>query len=261
MLGAVADLLKAILSLPVPELLMLSGLIFLTIAVLGKVSGKIEPDRNGRIAAAGLGTTLLAAGLVMWITAPPAPHSPTEAPTVAPTPVPTGMCMDMPSGTFGMIWSMEAGVRDSLGCARSASFGFAGVEQPFQNGHMVYRVDKRSIIVLLADTTRPAHPVGFWEEHQDQFREGADVEPPYQGAPAPAGLLVPVRGFGKLWREDGRIQQKLGFASGVELGFDGSEQTFDYGRMMLTGTGNPPSPTTWVLNSNGGYRRISVSQP
>jgi hypothetical protein len=111
---------------------------------------------------------------------------------------------------------------------------------------------------LLADTTRELRDVGFWEEHQDRFREGAEPEPPYVGEPLTPGLLVPERGFGKLWRDDGRLRHKLNFASGVELGFRGAAQQFERGRMLLTGTGEPQAPTVWVLSSGGGYRRFPL---
>ena len=53
---------KAILEAPLPNLLTVSGLIFLGLAVLGGVSGKFQADKQGRIAAGILGSVLLLVG-------------------------------------------------------------------------------------------------------------------------------------------------------------------------------------------------------
>ena len=36
----------------------------------------------------------------------------------------------------------------------------------------------------------------------------------------PAGLLQPIRGFGKIWRETSGVRDKLGWATVPEQGFD-----------------------------------------
>jgi len=71
------------------------GLIFLAIAVLGKISGKIAPSKNGRIASAVLGCIFLALGLFIQFRARPSalpqPVSPLPDQTVtAATQVPAG---------------------------------------------------------------------------------------------------------------------------------------------------------------------------
>src|SRR6266540_3030968 len=57
------DLIKHLSDAPLSNILVLAGLIFLGIAVVGKISGKIEPGKFDRIMSAVLGIVLLVSGL------------------------------------------------------------------------------------------------------------------------------------------------------------------------------------------------------
>jgi hypothetical protein len=57
------DLLSHMLDAPVANILILAGLAFLAIAVLGKISGKIEPSTTGRMMSGLLGMVLLIYGI------------------------------------------------------------------------------------------------------------------------------------------------------------------------------------------------------
>lgn len=59
------ELLKSIVTAPLPNVLILGGLVFLGIAVMGKVWGKIDPGKWGRIASAAIGLILVVGGLRM----------------------------------------------------------------------------------------------------------------------------------------------------------------------------------------------------
>lgn len=59
------DVLLRLVEVPMVRMFVLSGLIFLMIAVLGKIEGKIEPGRIGRIGSAVLGVVLILIGLIM----------------------------------------------------------------------------------------------------------------------------------------------------------------------------------------------------
>lgn len=59
------DVMLQLVDVPMVRMFVLAGIIFLLIAVLGKIEGKIEPGRIGRIGAALLGTLLIVVGLVM----------------------------------------------------------------------------------------------------------------------------------------------------------------------------------------------------
>lgn len=59
------DVILRLVDVPMVRMFVLSGIIFLMIAVLGKIEGKIEPGRIGRIGAAILGAVLIVIGLAM----------------------------------------------------------------------------------------------------------------------------------------------------------------------------------------------------
>ncbi|MFQ5787130.1 MAG: hypothetical protein ACE5H1_04040 [Thermodesulfobacteriota bacterium] len=61
------ELIKNIFDAPIANLLIVAGLVFLIIAVIGKVSGKIDPGKTGRISAAGIGAVLLLIGLILYV--------------------------------------------------------------------------------------------------------------------------------------------------------------------------------------------------
>jgi hypothetical protein len=91
-------------------------------------------------------------------------------------------------------------------------------EQAFENGRMIWLeeihgetfVTQRQILVLYND--------GKYEQYQDTWMEG-QPESDLAIVP-PEGLLQPVRGFGKLWRETPEVRDKLGWATAPEQGFD-----------------------------------------
>ena len=59
------DVILKLVDVPMVRMFVLAGIIFLMIAVLGKIEGKIEPGRIGRIGAAILGAVLILIGLIM----------------------------------------------------------------------------------------------------------------------------------------------------------------------------------------------------
>jgi hypothetical protein len=59
------EVLKGVLTAPVATLLIVFGMLFLLIAVVGNISGKIEPGVPGRLASGVLGIALVLTGLTM----------------------------------------------------------------------------------------------------------------------------------------------------------------------------------------------------
>ncbi len=59
------DVILRLVDVPMVRMFVLAGIIFLMIAVLGKIEGKIEPGRIGRLGAAILGAVLILIGLAM----------------------------------------------------------------------------------------------------------------------------------------------------------------------------------------------------
>ena len=98
----------------------------------------------------------------------------------------------------------------------------AAAEQAFQSGRMIW-LEKPSanmgkyIIVLYND--------GHYEGYNDDWTEGQPTSDPT--IVAPAGLYQPIRGFGKVWRENVAVRQRLGWATAPEQGFN---TTWQYGR-------------------------------
>lgn len=80
----------AIINAPIATIFIIAGIIFLGIAVLGKISGKIEPGKSGRIASGIFGIILLGLGFAMYLGAivPSTQVSATQtalSPTLPPT--------------------------------------------------------------------------------------------------------------------------------------------------------------------------------
>lgn len=74
------DFIKYVLTAPLATLLIVSGILFLFVAVVGNISGKIEPGVKGRIASGVLGFAFVLIGLTMHFTqeAPSFPATQTE---------------------------------------------------------------------------------------------------------------------------------------------------------------------------------------
>ncbi len=73
-------IIETIFASPVANLLIVAGLVFLGIAVVGNISGKIQPGTTGRIASGLLGLALLGGGLAMYSSATPEPRTDTLEP-------------------------------------------------------------------------------------------------------------------------------------------------------------------------------------
>ena len=111
--------------------------------------------------------------------------APTKTPTVTPTPDP------FPKPVIGSIYVAE---------------------QRFEDGWMFWLQPNTQIWVL----TTAADGQNVWSVYDDAFVEG-DAESDPQILP-PEGFLQPIRGFGKLWRENPEVRLAIGWAVGVELG-------------------------------------------
>ncbi len=94
----------------------------------------------------------------------------------------------------------------------------AAAEQLFEHGIMLWIEEQDRIIVLYDDKQfSPKYSV-----FQDKWDEGQpDNDPTLQ---PPEGLDQPIRGFGLVWRSYSEVQDRLGWATGGEIGFDTIEQ-------------------------------------
>jgi hypothetical protein len=133
-----------------------------------------------------------------------------------------------------------------FGCAipGAAWGGLSGVSQRFQGGQMFY--------LPLPST------VGSWPEiavlrfrkletsydgYQDRWSEGQPVS---GGETPPPGLYEPVRGFGKVWREEQGVRDALGWAVEPEAPVPILLQQFENGWLMKAQGG-----TAWLLFNDG----------
>ena len=60
------EMLARLVDVPMARMFILMGIIFLLVAVLGRIEGKIEPGNAGRIGATVIGVLLTASGLAMY---------------------------------------------------------------------------------------------------------------------------------------------------------------------------------------------------
>lgn len=79
------DFINNIISAPVANLLILAGIAFLGIAVIGKIVGKIDPGKTGRLVSGGIGIILLIIGLIMHFGQTEMPKQPELKPSATQT--------------------------------------------------------------------------------------------------------------------------------------------------------------------------------
>ncbi len=114
-------------------------------------------------------------------------------------------------------WFFEPAPSD-LCTAGPATFSRAA-EQPFERGRMIWLEAEKRIYVLYADDQLPR-----WEAFPDAFVEGETPESASEFDNPPEGMIQPVRGFGLVWRSNEQVRARLGWATGLEVGFDGAIQ-------------------------------------
>jgi hypothetical protein len=86
-------------------------------------------------------------------------------------------------------------------------------EQVFENGRMFYLDPNKRIWVLFNDEDGMS---GTWQVFENAWEEG---EPEMdESVRAPDGMHQPIRGFGKLWRQNEDVRLRLGWALDPEIG-------------------------------------------
>jgi hypothetical protein len=137
----------------------------------------------------------------------------------------------MPVNGFGKVWGEHPEVRNRVGCPVEHEIALqqAAGEQ-FQGGYMFWRGDTKTIYVFFWGSANDT--VGTWQQFPDTWNDGDPEPTPDQ--PAPTGLYVPVRGFGKLWHENSNIRQALGYATEPEQALTGAWQAYQHGYALWT---------------------------
>lgn len=162
--------------------------------------------------------------------------SPTPAPPAAPGPASIAATSEITGGTsvsttvqcpvapkrgFGLVYSSSPEIRQRLGCAVSEEKALVLAQEAFESGQVFWRSDSRHIYVLSSK--------GTWKLHKDTW---AETDPPTPTPAPPEGKFAPIRGIGKLWREDLTVRATLGWATEVERGYSGAIQDFEEGVMI-----------------------------
>jgi hypothetical protein len=135
-------------------------------------------------------------------------------PTPAPLPTPCAVPVD---GRFGV----PADTAQRLGCATIEASELWVASQPFERGRMLWLNllgEPSPNVVVLSDD-------GSWAAYADTWAEGQPDRDP--GLTPPEGLYQPIRGFGKVWREQlGGPDAAVGWAREVERGHTALVQRF-----------------------------------
>jgi hypothetical protein len=178
---------------------------------------------------------------------------PTTRPVTPPTPtLQPQASLQAPAPRFAQIWANTyGGNRGGLKYAIAPAVQIGCADQRFEHGLMFWRnnVPMQAVIYVLmygADTES-----GSWQGLADEWTAGL---PEKGGFTPPAGLLEPVRGFGRVWRDrlgGGANPPAIGWAIEPEQGLSQAEyQDFQGGTMLYS----PRLKRVIVLKSDGGWR-------
>ncbi len=150
---------------------------------------------------------------------------PTET-SFFPTSTSTSACSFQPPGGFATITQNNPALLQQIGCPIGAppqATQFSGAGQAFERGGMAWiGQSPAQIYVLYTD--------GTFQRFNDTYQSGVDAES--GGLTPPEGLIEPVRGFGKVWRESSMVQTGLGWATAPEVSTAATIQEFAQGMMM-----------------------------
>lgn len=131
-----------------------------------------------------------------------------------------------PLGAFASLWEADPALQQALGWAKAEeATPIQAARQEFQRGDMIWRGDSATIYVLGRDAA--------WQVFPDTYADGEPESDP--SLIPPSGLLQPIRGFGKLWRGDATLQERLGWAKAKEQGYGGYVQEFEHGVIISGG--------------------------
>ncbi|MFQ5343407.1 MAG: hypothetical protein ACE5F6_17845, partial [Anaerolineae bacterium] len=168
-------------------------------------------------------------------------REPTPTPVPTPSEPPAGFYQ--PAGAFAELWATDPDVRQALGWAaepepRQISAAF----QPFEGGVMIWRGDTQTIYVLYDDNS--------WNGFEDTWTpDQPERDPTIQ---PPEGREQPVRGFGKVWREQPGVRERLGWGLRSEEAYQSAVQNFERGTVLGVGasvfvlTHVAGEPATWL---------------
>ncbi|MCB9452946.1 MAG: hypothetical protein H6672_16010 [Anaerolineaceae bacterium] len=139
---------------------------------------------------------------------------------------PATSCAFLPPGGFGLIFTTDPTLIQQIGCPLGSppvTASLASAAQSYERGFMVWVAGSPGTIYTLFGT-------GAYQQFPDTYTDG--VDPASGGESPPAGLIEPVRGFGKVWRTYPNVRDGLGWATNAEAGAQSTVQQFERGWMM-----------------------------
>ena len=138
--------------------------------------------------------------------------APTRAATVRPIPSPTPATEGLPAPIANEIFIAEQEFE------RARFFWLEPAERT-QSIWVLFHEDQTAV-------------KGKWNIFEDTFEEGEMSRDP--NIVPPEGFQQPIRGFGKLWRNDPALREEVGWALQREFGYV-AEYRYEYGGEMVAG--------------------------
>ncbi len=175
-------------------------------------------------------------------TTAPRPTAATTAPRPSSTSQPAA-CAAPLQGGFGTLWKTSQRVQAALGCPIRGEIAGPAAEQVFETGTMYWWSGNQQIYVLTGRSS------GHWSVYPNTYREGEDLTV----LSPPAGFYAPVRGFGKVWRDNPAVSDALGWGEGPEAGLTGVYQRFANGTMLYAFAANGHGRQIYVLYDNRAF--------
>jgi hypothetical protein len=167
--------------------------------------------------------------------APEATAPPRATDAVSPIPTNTPLvCAVLPEGGFLTVWQSDPALQSALGCPTSghprivpAAWEIKTAFQTFERGVMIWSDHAgwypQPLVYVL-------YPDGRYQKLQDASDPG--VDPVSAGETPPEGLVEPMLGFGKVWREGPGVREALGWATAEETPGEGRFQMYWGGDMV-----------------------------
>lgn len=150
---------------------------------------------------------------------------------------PLTACAAAPPMPFTPIWQNIAQAQSLLRCPSGNPTEVHGVWQSFENGAMFWRESDHSIFVISELSIRQGQPTDRWWRIDDTWASGEPESDP--ALSPPGGMRQPVRGFGKVWRNNAFVREAVGWATSEEILYNSTWQQFDGGWMMTAPNGAP----------------------
>ncbi|GAB4512129.1 MAG: hypothetical protein OHK0046_11170 [Anaerolineae bacterium] len=157
-------------------------------------------------------------------------------------------CQYTPPGGFDAALRSDPTLVTQIGCPVGTppnATAFASATQRFQNGAMIWVGSVPSSIYVLYNT-------GNYQRFEDTYNAGVDPESGNQQPPQP-NLIEPVRGFGKVWR-DNNLSSTLGWATEGEVPTTTTALDFARGRMLSLPT---RSEIVILIEPQGTWRAVT----